>query len=103
MEIISYFFNLLNIEILDSLKFIKLRKMDYSMQLFKQHILFHHCFPHQEHFRQKLLFERHIELTKLYSKRLFDRTIFAIGLKIGNVIGTNRLKHHHDYCFESYR
>ena len=73
------------------------------MQLFKQHMLFHHCFPHQEHFRQKLLFERHIEHTKLYSKRQFDRTIFAKGLKIGNVIGTNWLKHHHDYCYESYR
>ena len=59
------------------------------MHLFKQHMIFHHCFPHQEHFRQNLLFERHIELTKLYGKRQFDRTIFAIGLKIGTVIGTD--------------
>ena len=57
--------------------------MDFSMHLFKQHMLFHHWFPHQEHFSQKLLFELHIELTKLYCKRQFDRTIFAIGLKTG--------------------
>ena len=42
-----------------------------------------------EHFRQKLLFERHMQINKLYNQRQFDRTIIAIGLKIGGEIGRN--------------
>ena len=42
-----------------------------------------------EHFRQKLLFERHMQINKLYNQRQFNRTIIAIGLKIGYEIGHN--------------
>ena len=47
-----------------------------------------------EHLRQKQLFERHMEINKLYNQRQFDRTIIAIGLKIGGEIGRNWFNHH---------
>ena len=60
--------------------------MDYS--------LFHQYFPYLEHFRQKLLFERRMQIKKLYNQRQFDRTIIAIGYKIGGVIGRNWFNDH---------
>ena len=53
------------------------------------YFLLHKYFPYLEHFRQKLLFERRIQINKLYNKRQLDRTIIAIGLKIGGLIGRN--------------
>ena len=47
-----------------------------------------------EQFRQKLLFERYLQINKLYNQRQFDRTIIAIGLKIGGEIGRNWFNHH---------
>ena len=35
-----------------------------------------------------------MQLNKLYNQRQFDRTIIAIGLKIGCVIGRNWINHH---------
>ena len=58
------------------------------------YLLFHQYFPYLEHFRQKLLFERHMQINKLYNQRQFDRTIIAIGLKIGGEIGRNWFNHH---------
>ena len=52
------------------------------------YLLFH------QHFRQKQLFERHMEINNLYNQRQFDRTIIAIGLKIGGEIGRNWFNHH---------
>jgi len=53
------------------------------------YLLFHEYFPYLEHFRQKLLFERQLEINRLYGQRQFDRTIFALGLQIGGEIGRN--------------
>ena len=58
------------------------------------YLLFHQYFPYLEHFRQKQLFERHMEINKLYNQRQFDRTIIVIGLKIGGEIGRNWFNHH---------
>ena len=58
------------------------------------YLLFHQYVPYLEHFRQKLQFERRIQINKLYNQRQFDRTIIAIGLKIGGVIGRNWFNHH---------
>ena len=58
------------------------------------YLLVHQYFPYLEHFRQKLLFERCIQIYKLYNQRQFDRKIIAIGLKIGGVIGRNGFNHH---------
>ena len=55
--------------------------------------LFHQYFPYLEHFRQKQLFERHMQINKLYNQRQFDRKIIAIGLKIGGVIERNWFNH----------
>ena len=53
------------------------------------YLLFHQYFPYLKHFRQKLLFERQLEINRLYGQRQFDRTIFALGLQIGGEIGRN--------------
>ena len=58
------------------------------------YLLFHQYFPYLEHFRQKLLFERQLEINRLNGQRQFDRTIFALGLKIGGEIGRNWFCHH---------
>ena len=58
------------------------------------YLLFHQYFPFLEHFRQKLLFERQLEINRLYDQRRFDRTIFALGLQIGVDIGRNWFCHH---------
>ena len=43
-----------------------------------------------EHFRQKLLVERRMQINKLYNLRQFEWTIIAIG----GVIGRNWFNHH---------
>jgi hypothetical protein len=58
------------------------------------YLLFHHYFPYLEHFRQELLFERQLEINRLYGQSQFDRTIFAFGLQISGEIGRNCFCHH---------
>ena len=58
------------------------------------YLLFYQYFPYLEHFRQKLLFDRLMQINKLYNQRQFDRTIIAIELKTGGVIGRHWFNHH---------
>ena len=58
------------------------------------YLSFHQYFPYLETFSQKLLFERRLQINKLYNQRQFDWTIFAIGLKIGGIIELNWFDHH---------